>query len=290
MSDGLPKVESPVTRESASPSGLPHSQGSRAFSASGRRKRRYMVAGAVVAVGAVLLLAIGGLIPGVGPLFGPAKVTVTSVTLTFTPSTNPCFSVYGSTSSLTAAAQAKDTISVYLTDEAPDRAHQCTVQSIQVDTRGFSLVSENTPLTVPNFGKGLLIFTVGFPSAAYDGPLNLTAPVTFQGPNVNVTGIHVAWSPSSNSCGVYPPTANPSSLSGFSGGSFNGSAVYWDVSPSSYCSVTSVTVAPSGFTVLSATVPDPVGANNLDGVSFEIGLPATNYTGALNVTLYLTVT
>ena len=251
-----------------------------------RRRLIYAASGGAAVVVVVLILIFWGVIPlPVGAV--TTKVTVTTATLTFDPSDNPCFSAYASTAPVTILAGGEETFLVNLTDQSPSQARDCTVGTIGNLTAGFSVISANTPLRVPTSGKAQLSFTVRVPSSSYDGPLNMTAPVTFITPDVNVTAIDFAWSPSSNPCGVDMPVAFYTSFRGFSGSTFNDTAGFIALEPPTSCSVSAVSTSTPGFEILSASVPYSIPANNLGAVSFEILLPTGSYTGTLDVSLLL---
>jgi len=252
--------------------------------------RRKVIFGAAVAGGAVavvlILILAGILFPG-SPL--SPKVTVTGVTLSFLPASDPCFGLgYANDTPVTLAAGAQETLLISLTDQAPQQARGCTVGAVSISTPGFSLVSANVPLQVGDSGSATLKIEVKYPSTSYSGPLNLSAPVTYISPNITVQSQSFTWSPGSNACGLDSPVSPYSMFAGFAGDDFNDSAAYAAISGQYACTITAVTTSTPGFSVISASVPDAIPENSFSGVSFELRLPSTAYNGTLSVTFDLT--
>ncbi len=54
----------------------------------------------------------------------------------------------------------------------------CTVQSVSMQTTGFSIVSSNTPLVVDSGGSQTLTIVIGTPSTSYTGTVTIDESVT----------------------------------------------------------------------------------------------------------------
>lgn len=253
-----------------------------------RRKLAYALSGGIAVVVVVVVLILTGVLPLIPATVIP-KVTVTQANLSFSPSGNPCFGTYADDAPVTLDVGGQETFFVNLTDQSPNSAHDCTVGDIQVLTPGFSLVSSNAPLSVPTSGVGELTFTVKYPSTAYHGPLNMSAPVTYFGPNIHVATQNFSWSTSPSSCGVEDVTGGNVNITAFAGETYNDSVGFFVISPENYCIIDSVGTSTPGFSVISSSTPYQLPIDSIAGVSFELQLPAQAYTGGLNITLSLTV-
>jgi hypothetical protein len=49
----------------------------------------------------------------------------------------------------------------------------CTIQSVSITTAGFELSGANTPLAVPAYTQGYLLFNITVPSTAYTGAITI---------------------------------------------------------------------------------------------------------------------
>jgi hypothetical protein len=253
----------------------------------GRKKLLYVLGAIVVVVIAVVGLGAVGVIP----LFShsnSAKVTVSNVTLSFTPTPNPCFLQYTNQTPVSLSAGGIETVSVNLSTYGSGLARLCTVTAIQASTPGFSIVSPNTPLLVPISGSSKLTFGVQYPSSAYDGPLNLSATTSYISPNVTVTSVNLSWSPTTNPCGVDRPVALWSSLTYFGGATPSDSIGYGTVNPSKACTLSAISTSTPGFAIVNASVPQPTPDNGITTVDFAVLFPEEPYDGGLNITLTLT--
>ena len=258
---------------------------------SARRKRVYALTSGIAVAIVVLVLILTGIIPLVpGAAKGVAKVTVTQANLAFLPYGNPCLGNYTDSTSVTLAVGGEEVFYGNLTDQSPSSAHDCGVGSIQILTPGFSLVSSNTPLTVPTSGTVELTFTVRFPATPYNGTLNMSAPVTYLGPNIHVTSQEFLWSASPSYCGVEDLMGSGSvNITGFAGGTYNDSVGFFVISPEYNCIINSVGTVTPGFSVLSSSTPYMLPIDSIAGISFVIQFPLQAYTGGLNITLDLTI-
>ena len=132
----------------------------------------------VVILVVVALVVIGALAAGVY-LLGASSHTVriTAENLDITGATNCWTSSTGSGEVVPGGAQFTTTWTLSYTAGAFD-PNSCTVQSVSVQTAGFSLVSANTPLTVPDGGSQSLTIRIQVPNADFTGVLTLLLTVT----------------------------------------------------------------------------------------------------------------
>ena len=104
-------------------------------------------------------------------------VRITAENLDITGATNCWTSSTGSGEVVPGGAQFTTTWTLSYTAGAFD-PNSCTVQSVSVQTAGFSLVSANTPLTVPDGGSQSLTIRIQVPNADFTGVLTLLLTVT----------------------------------------------------------------------------------------------------------------
>jgi hypothetical protein len=254
-----------------------------------RSKLLVMIAVVVVVVLVVVALVwvfgIGGF-GTAGHSTPPTEVHVTVLTLGFAPGNNACFSSeFQTTSAQTVIAGGQLIYNVSLQDGNPGGARACTVTGLTVNTSGFSLLSSNLPVDVGT-GKATLTFTLLAPPTAFNGSVVVDANVTFQTPNVLVSGQNFAVTGGSGECGSV--SASGVGFSAFSGGSYSDGALVISISPETYCSVATIAVegAP-GFSIGATNLPVPLPIDSIASVTFSLNLPSTSYQGALNFTLTL---
>lgn len=242
---------------------------------------------------AVVVVVVALLLTGVIPLGAPAgpKVEVTAVTLSFSPASNPCFtSDYVNDSPSTQPAGGVFNFEAAITNDAQGAAEDCMIESLSTATPGFSVEAANVPLEVPASGSTELDVEVSTPSTAYTGPLNLTATATFVPPNVNVSHQNVVYSnpTQAGQCGAFSTIAFP--FTGFGGGVYNDTVEFLILNAEDFCSITSLTVAPTSFPVLSTDLPIPLPVDSFATVTFTLGLPTAGYSGNLTLTFGFTIT
>ena len=133
----------------------------------------------LVVVIVVVAIAVVGALAAAVYLLGAAShtVTITAENLNFAGATNCWSSSTGRGEVVPGGAQFTTTWTMSYTAGAfdPDR---CTVQSVSVQTAGFSLVSSNTPLTVLSGGSQSLTMRIQAPNADFTGVLTLLLTVT----------------------------------------------------------------------------------------------------------------
>ena len=255
------------------------------------RRRTLLIAVAAVAVVAIVVVALV-LVLGIGGfhLTGssspPVTVRVNTLTLDFLPANEPCFGGgYQSTHALTVVAGGEMTYNVSLTDANPNGARGCTVTNLTIETKGFQLVSSNLPVGVGS-GTRTLSFTLGTPASAFNGSVVVYANVTYQSPNVQVTAQNFQVTGGGGGCGSV--SASGVAFSGFSGGTYNDSALVVSISPQYICSVTQISVdGTAGFTIGTTNLPVQLPIDSFTSITFELHLPSTAYQGALNYTVSL---
>lgn len=132
----------------------------------------------VVVIVVVALVVVGGL-AAAAYFLGAAShtVTITAENINFAGATNCWTSSTGSGEVVPGGAQFTTTWTLSYTAGAfdPDR---CTVQSVSVQTVGFSLVNSNAPLTVLSGGTQSLTIRLQAPNADFTGVLTLLLTVT----------------------------------------------------------------------------------------------------------------
>lgn len=244
----------------------------------------------MAAIVAVVLLGLAGVLPlGINALGAQPTVTVHSATLTFEPASNPCFpSEYGGGQAHTLATGGVIDFTINLTDQSDGSVRACTVVSVNVSTPGFTVESSNVPLFVALGVPAELNVSVGVPNSAYQGNLSMTANVTFQRPNVDVTAQNFSYSPSSDSgpCGV--DAASGVAFQTFAGSQYDDSAGFFVISPEVSCTITAVATTTPGFSVVSASTPVFLPIDSFSGVSFVLAVPSQAYTGNVSIVLTLT--
>jgi hypothetical protein len=244
----------------------------------------------VAVVVIVLLLGLAGVLPiGIHALGSQPSVTVHSTTLTFAPGSNPCFpSAYAGGQVHTLATGGVIDFTINLTDQSGGSVRDCTVTSVNVSTAGFTVESSNVPLIVPLGAPAELNVSVGDPTSSYQGNLSMTANVTFQLPNVNITAQNFVWSPSSDAgpCGV--DAASSTAFQTFAGSVYDDSAGFFVISPEVVCNVTAVSTTTAGFSVVSSNTPVFLQIDSFGGVTFALSVPSQAYTGNVSIVLTLT--
>jgi hypothetical protein len=258
------------------------------------RRRRGVYIGAGIGA-AIIVIVLALWLAGVGPFAGQSPinrptVTVTAATLSFTPSSNPCFaSDYGTTTPGTLATGGTYIFSAKLTSDAAGSARYCTVKNLTITSPGFTIASANVPLFVPASGGALLNVSITVPSTAYEGQLNITAGVTFTLPGVTVKNLNGYYSPSnlSGPCGATPALGG--GFTTWSHNDFNASVGFIVYSAADACEISNVTTNTTGFTVLNPQVPYVLPVDNFGGVSFVLLTPTGTYDGNVSIILDLVV-
>lgn len=254
-----------------------------------RKPILYALVGGGAAVAVVVVLVLTGAIPLLENR--PSKVSVQPVTLSFDPTNNPCFpSDFTNATPLVETAGGRVVLTVPLVDRSGGSVRDCTVSSVAATTAGFHVMSANVPLLVVPTGTTTLSVTVGLPSSAYAGALNLTANVTYVAQNVTVQNQTLTFenATAQASCGVSVPIA--SGFSAFGGSYYNDSVGFFVISPTRSCSVTGVTATTAGFTVVSSELPVLLPIDAAASVNLVLKVPENGYVGNLNLTLTLTWT
>ncbi|MCI4354241.1 MAG: hypothetical protein L3K06_02610, partial [Thermoplasmata archaeon] len=253
------------------------------------RRTGILVAIAVVAVAVAVVLALLFTV-GIGGfrLAGsstPALVHVNELDLAFSPSSNACFP-YGfqSTHPETVAVGGELLYNVSLQDVNPGGAHACTVTGLVVNTSGFTVVASDLPLVVGT-GSATLDFTLSAPSAAFNGSVLVTANVTFLTPDVHVSAQNFHVAGGGGSCGTI--VVSGIGFSGFSGSTYADSTLATAIFGTSTCHLTQLALssAPTGFSIVSSSLPIAVPQNSFSGFTFALQLPPTSYQGELNYTV-----
>lgn len=250
-----------------------------------------MAAVAVIIVAAGLILAVVLVLGGGFNLGGssgppPTEVQVTQLTVDFTPTNNTCFtSAYQTTHAQTVVAGSELDYNLSLPAGNPAVARNCTVLGLTVDTSGFSLVSSDAPLLIAT-GSASLTFALATPTTAFNGSVRVTAIVTYQGPNVEVSGQNYSVTGGNGQCGTV--TASGTGFSGFTGTSYSDSALVFSISPQVPCSANQLTIdGTSGFSIGATNLPVSLPIDSFTSITFTLVLPPTPYHGVLNFTLTL---
>jgi len=244
-----------------------------------------VVVAVLVVVALVWVLGIGGFGPA-GRSTPPVEVHVTVLTLGFSPGNNACFSSeFQTTHAQTVIAGGQLSYNVSLQDGNPGGARACTVTGLTVNTSGFSLLSSNVPLVVGT-GTATLTFTLTAPSTAFNGSVVVSANVTFQAPNVLVSGQNFAVTGGGGECGSV--SASGTGFTAFDGSTYSDAALVISISPLTTCSVSAIAaVGDPGFSIGASNLPVQLPIDSFTSVTFSLHLPSTSYQGALNFTLTL---
>ena len=132
----------------------------------------------VVVIVVVALVVIGALATGVYFLgVSSHTVRITAENIDITGATNCWTSSTGTGETVPGGAQFTTTWTLNYT-AGPFDPDRCTVQSVSVQTVGFSLVSSNTPVTVLTGGSQSLTIRLQAPNTDYTGVLTLVLTVT----------------------------------------------------------------------------------------------------------------
>lgn len=144
----------------------------------------------VVVVVVILVLAIVGALAfsgafhtagssggGGGGSNPPAQVDVTAINFAFNGATN-CWTSSTGTGDVVSAGQTIQTTWTMSYNGGFLEPNSCTIQSVSVQTSGFSIQSTNTPLVVLAHGTQTLTVVLGTPGVAYTGVVTLDAQVT----------------------------------------------------------------------------------------------------------------
>jgi hypothetical protein len=108
---------------------------------------------------------------------GAVTVPVTVVNIAFTGSTSCWSSATGGGGTLSGGQHytVTDTLFYNASLFGPG---SCSVNTVSVATAGFTLVSDNAPVTVPSHGSRTLSITVAVPTTTYTGVLTIDATTT----------------------------------------------------------------------------------------------------------------
>ncbi len=160
----------------------------------------------------------------------------------------------------------------------------CIVTNLASGTGGFQVVSTDTPLTVPSGTSQILNVELRAPNVNESTALSLDAVVsaTSSSSRVNITAVNWGFSGASN-CWT---TATTPGLSVAGGAQFTVSIrlnyTAGLLQPST-CTVQSVGVSTSGFSLVSANVPLVVASGGSATLSVTLRAPSTDQTEALTL-------
>jgi hypothetical protein len=109
---------------------------------------------------------------------GGATVDITAINLEPTSETSTCWTSSTGTGGSVAAGQSFSTSWTLSYTKSLFGPASCTVQSVSMQTAGFSIVSSNTPLVVDSGGTQTLTIVIGTPSTSYTGTVTIDESVT----------------------------------------------------------------------------------------------------------------
>ena len=89
-----------------------------------------------------------------------------------------CWNTYASDQGVSVSGGSSYTDSLSLTAAGGLFASSCTIQSVSIQTPGFSIINVNTPLTIQPGGTGIVSITIQTPNTDWTGTVNLYASVT----------------------------------------------------------------------------------------------------------------
>jgi hypothetical protein len=207
-------------------------------------------------------------------------VTIPSVRWEFTGPSNCWSSENGSGATVPGGSQF--TVSVRLSyPGGSGDPYQCTVTSELVDSSGFTLDGSNTPLAVDSGTTQTLTATIQAPNVTETTNLTLNGTVSSPG-YVTLTGVNWDFSGPSNCWG----SMTSSGLTVASGAQFTVSIklsyTAGLLDPDS-CTVKSVAVATTGFTIDTANTPLVVDSGSSQTLSVTLTAPTTNETVVLTL-------
>ena len=104
-----------------------------------------------------------------------ATVDITAVNFDFT---GGCWTSSSATGGVVNAGQPFSTTWTMSYSGGLFQASSCTITSVSISTSGFSITSDNVPVTVDAGGTQTLTVVIGTPSAAFTGVVQLEGTVT----------------------------------------------------------------------------------------------------------------
>lgn len=124
----------------------------------------------------VLLYAYGQFTASTGPggTNNPNTVNVVADDWQF----SSCWKTYASDQGLSVKGGSTYTDSLTLSVNSGLFASSCTVETVAIQTAGFSIVNVNTPLTIEPGGSGVISITIQAPNSDWTGTVNLYATVS----------------------------------------------------------------------------------------------------------------
>lgn len=277
-------------------SGLPGTASTSDAPPTSRGRRKWWIALGVAVVALIVLAGLIGSIPSgsssattppatTNP--GAPQVDVTKVAWAFS-GAGSCWNV-SSGPGVTVPGGTSFTVSIPLSYNATgSEPRSCTVDSADVMTAGFRLVSSNTPLVVPNGTTANLTVEVAAPNATVKAALDVQSKVSAGAPLHTVTVSSVDWKfAGANNCWTSETGAGTSAP----GGSQFTVSLRLSYTAGSgdpdQCTVTAETVATSGFTLAGSNTPLLVDSGSSATLTATVQAP--NVTETTNLTLNGTV-
>jgi hypothetical protein len=108
----------------------------------------------------------------------PTYVDITGINLNPTAEASTCWTSSSGTGGEVVAGQSYDTSWTFSYTKSLFGPDSCTIQSVSMQTNGFTIVSANTPLVVDSGGSQVLTIVIGTPSSAYTGAVTIDMTVT----------------------------------------------------------------------------------------------------------------